>query len=95
MIVLIDNHDETQIINKLEKATYKEYPTEQNAAICEKIADTLEKMDNTETKKDHEELESLIFMLDDQKLLGRVYNVLNEYGFAVEELEWTGKKDKK
>ena len=82
MIVLIDNHDETQIINKLVEL---HYGFTWNDTVKEGIIGIIEEMGNQETAEDHASLVESIYDLEDGAAED-ILPILEEYGFDMEEV---------
>ena len=82
MIVLIDNHDETQIVNKLAEL---HYGFTWNDTVKEAIIGTIKSMGNQETAEEHVSLVESIYDLEDGAAED-ILPILAEYGFDMEEV---------
>jgi len=82
MICLIDNHDETQLINKLVELHY-DFDS-WNHIVKECIITTIKHMGNQETEEDHEKLVNYLYDLDGDAI-EEIEPILAEYGFTMEE----------
>ena len=82
MIVLIDNYDETQIVNKLVELAYGF--DSWNHMVKETIINIIEHMGNEETAEDHEKLVNCIYDLEGEAGY-EVTAILEEYGFDLQE----------
>lgn len=81
MIILIDNHDELKLVNRLNDL--KVDALSFNQTVMNSLIRIVEKMGNMETAEEHEKIMNCLFNFEDG-LCEDVLSILKEFGFKMD-----------
>ena len=81
MIMLIDNHDELKLVNRL--CGLKVDPLSFNKTVMNTLIKIIEKMGNMETQAEHEKIMNCVYGFEDG-LCDDVLIVLGDFGFNMD-----------
>lgn len=81
MIMLIDNHDELKLVNRLREL--KVDPLSFNQTVMNTLIKIIEKMGNMETQAEHEKIMNCVYDFEDG-LCDDVLIVLGDFGFKMD-----------
>lgn len=81
MMILIDNHDELKLVNRLREL--KVDPLSFNQTVMNTLIKIIEKMGNMETQAEHEKIMNCVYDFEDG-LCDDVLIVLGDFGFKMD-----------
>ena len=81
MMILIDNHDELKLVNRL--CELKVDPLSFNQTVMNSLIRIVEKMGNMETPAEHEKIMNCLFNFEDG-LCEDVLSILRDFGFVMD-----------
>lgn len=81
MMILIDNHDELKLVNRL--CDLKVDALSFNQTVMNSLIRIVEKMGNMETQTDHEKIMNCLFNFEDG-LCEDVLSILGDFGFKMD-----------
>lgn len=81
MMILIDNHEELKLVNRL--CELKVDPLSFNQTVMNALIKIIEKMGNMETQTDHEKIINCVYDFEDG-LCDDVLIILGDFGFKMD-----------